>query len=130
MADKQQTEDGHLDHLERVRMLRRWLEEKQGQDILVLDVSQLCAVTEALVLVTASNARHAQALADHLLARLAENKIELLGLEGYRTGAWILVDINDVLVHIFQGPNRQFYNLEDLWAEAEPIETGEEFNHA
>jgi ribosome-associated protein len=45
-----------------------------------------------------------------------------LGMEGYQAGSWILLDLNDVLVHVFQDGSRSFYNLEGLWAEAREVE--------
>ncbi|ACV68428.1 ribosome silencing factor [Desulfohalobium retbaense] len=121
MAHKKQTDSYKGDYLRKTRDLLQWLEEKQAKDMVALDVSKVCNVTEALVVVSAGSARHAQALADGLLAKLAEHGIELMGMEGYRTGTWILIDINDVLVHIFQEEYRGFYNVEGLWTEGETI---------
>jgi ribosome-associated protein len=66
--------------------------------------------------------KHAQALADAVLARSAESSIEFLSMEGYQTGEWILMDLNDVLIHIFQSELREFYNIEGMWSEAPRIE--------
>lgn len=95
-----------------------WLREKQAEDILSLDVREINSCTEAMIIVSAQNMRHAQALADWVLAKLAENGMELLGIEGYHPGSWILVDANDLVLHIFQEEYRRFYNLDGLWREA------------
>ncbi len=123
MVHKKQTDSYKGDYLRKTRDILQWLEEKQAKDMVALDVSKVCNVTEALVVVSAGSSRHAQALADGLLAKLAEHGIELMGMEGYRTGTWILIDINDVLVHIFQEEYRGFYNVEGLWTEGETILT-------
>uniref|UniRef100_A0A7C4AAN5 Ribosomal silencing factor RsfS n=1 Tax=Fundidesulfovibrio putealis TaxID=270496 RepID=A0A7C4AAN5_9BACT len=107
--------------LEKVRLVATWLGEKKARDITALDVSSVCSVTEAMVIATATNMRQAQALADHVLAKCAEEKVRMLGMDGYKTGQWILVDLNDVLVHIFMEEARQFYNIEGLWAEGAEI---------
>lgn len=110
------------DTLEKMRLVGQWLHEKQGKDIKGLDVRGICSITEGLVIVSAESMRHAQALSDFILDMASENDIPFMGLEGYKTGAWILVDMNDVLVHIFQEDSRGFYNLEGLWSEAEEVD--------
>jgi ribosome-associated protein len=102
-------------------LVARWLREKKGRDIVALDVTGLSPICEAMVAVSAASARQAKALADHVLAMCAERGIAYLGMEGYRHGQWILVDLNDVLVHVFLEEARSFYNIEGLWSEARPI---------
>ena len=97
--------------------MAKWLEEKHAAQVLALDVQAVCSVAESLIVVSASNVRHAQALADWLRKKGKENKIEFLGMEGYTPGYWILMDFNDVIVHIFQEEYRNFYNIEGLWGE-------------
>ncbi len=103
---------------QKIEHIIHWLLEKQAEDIVGLDVSGVNAVTEGMIIVSANNIPHAQALADWLLKKFAENKIEFLGMEGYQTGTWILIDCNDLIMHIFQKDYRKFYNLEGLWIEA------------
>ena len=99
-----------------------WLREKQARDILSLDVREINSYTEAMIIVSAQNIRHAQALADWALAKFSETGMEVLGMEGYHPGYWILVDGNDVVLHIFQSEYRAFYNLDGLWREAPRLE--------
>ncbi|NJB66621.1 ribosome-associated protein [Desulfobaculum xiamenense] len=108
--------------VEKMKIVAEWLDEKKGRDIMAMNVSGLCSITEGLVVVSAGSVKHGQALADTLLDRCGEVRWEYLGMEGYQSGGWILVDLNDVLVHIFQEDSRTFYNLEGLWAEAERVE--------
>lgn len=103
-------------------MIVEWLREKQAEDVLSLDVREINSCTEAMVVVSAQNMRHAQALADWVLTKFSENGMEVLGLEGYHPGYWILVDGNDVVLHIFQTEYRAFYNLDGLWREAPRLE--------
>mgnify|MGYP006434129523 CR=1 FL=1 len=126
MVQKTTIDPYHGDYARKTRDILHWLEEKQAKEAVALDVSQVCTVTEALVVVSAGSARHAQALADGLLAKLAEFGIELMGIEGYRTGTWILVDVNDVLVHIFQEEYRDFYNIEGVWTEGHSLGSEQE----
>jgi ribosome-associated protein len=94
-----------------------WLEEKQGQDIVAIDVSKICTVADVMVVVTAQNRRHAQTLADFVLAKAGEEKFEYLSMEGYANAVWVLLDLNDVLVHVFQEGERRLYDIEGLWSE-------------
>lgn len=107
---------------EKMRIVASWLHDKKGRDITAMNVEGICSITEGVVLVTASSVRHGQALADHVLDMCNENKIPFNGMEGYKTGTWVLVDLNDVLVHVFQPESRGFYNLEGLWSEAPALE--------
>ncbi|SDB26230.1 ribosome silencing factor RsfS/YbeB/iojap [Desulfonatronum thiosulfatophilum] len=98
-----------------------WLEEKKGVNVNVLDVSPFSSVADVMVIVTAQGPRHAQALADWLLEKFAENGGSYLGMEGYSEGLWILVDANDILIHIFQEETRKFYNLDGLWSQSRSL---------
>jgi ribosome-associated protein len=110
---------------EKSRLIARLLDEKQGEDILLLDVSGVCPITERLILVTGRGQRHAQALADAAMALCNEKKLVSFGMEGYEGGAWILLDLNDVIVHVFQEDSRRFYNLEGLWHEGRRVDWAE-----
>ena len=91
------------------------LREHKALQLVILHVADKSAWTEALVIVNANSVRHAQSLADGVLAWSKEHALECLGMEGYQAGQWILVDLNDVVVNIFQAPTRELYRLESLW---------------
>jgi len=103
-------------------LLARMLDEKQGEEIVLLDVTGVCPIAEQIIMVTAKGQRHAQALADALLHLAKERSIASLGLEGYQTGSWILLDFNDIIVHVFQEDLRSFYNIEGLWSEGRRVD--------
>jgi len=102
-----------------------WLQEKKGENIAVLDVSRFSSVADVMIIVTAHGVRHAQGLADWLLDKFAEHKTDYLGMEGHAEGRWILVDGNDILIHIFQEDSRAFYNLDGLWSRGHYLRRGE-----
>jgi ribosome-associated protein len=108
--------------IDKAKTVATWLRDKKAIDIIALDVRGISPITESLVVATASSVRHAQGLANHILDKVSEEKLEYLGMEGFQQGSWILIDLNDVLVHIFQTDNRQFYNIEGLWSEGTPME--------
>lgn len=75
-------------------------------------------VADAMLAVSAGSGRHARGLADGLLRFCQENDENYLRMEGYEGGLWILVDLNDLIVHIFQAESRALYRLEDLCEQA------------
>jgi ribosome-associated protein len=97
------------------------LYEKQGEDIVVLDVTGICPIAEHIIVVSARGQRHAQSLADAALHLAKEKNFVSFGMEGYDTGSWILVDLNDIIVHVFQEDLRKFYNIEGLWSEGKRL---------
>ncbi|CCO24600.1 ribosome silencing factor [Maridesulfovibrio hydrothermalis] len=107
---------------DKVQLVAKWLDEKQGNDVAAIDVQGICPIAESVMVVGAKGVRHAQALADFVLEQLSKENIEYLGLEGYKSGDWILFDLNDIILHIFQEENRGFYNVEGLWSEGKKIE--------
>lgn len=106
---------------EKVRLVATWLYEKKAKDLVALDLTKVCTVTESMIVATAANIRQAQAMADHVLSMCSLEGFSFLGMDGYKTGQWILVDLNDVFVHIFMDEFRQFYNIEGLWSEGTEI---------
>ncbi len=113
---------------DKLRFLGEWMHQKKGKNIRLLDVREMSSIFEGVVLATANNVRQAQTLADHLLRVLKDNELEYLGMEGYRPGDWVLIDLNDIVVHIFLEDTREFYNLDGFWSQARELiwNTGEE----
>jgi ribosome-associated protein len=107
---------------EKIEQIVTWLADKKGTNIKALDVRGLSPLTETMVFVTARSAKHAQSLADEVMQRLAENKWEFFGVEGMQAGQWVLVDCNDVIVHVFLDETRSLYNVEGLYSKAEGLE--------
>lgn len=105
----------------KAKQVAEWLDERKAADVRLFDLTGLSGITEAMVLATATSVRHAQGMANHVTDKVSEAGLEYLGMEGYTAGSWILIDLNDVLVHIFQESDRGFYDLEGLWSDAPPI---------
>ena len=98
-----------------------WILDKKGSDLLALDVTAYHTFTECIIIVTATSPRHAQGIADHILEECRVAHFEFLHMEGYQSGQWILIDLNDLVVSIFQKDARTLYRLEDLWKSARII---------
>ena len=95
------------------------LEDLKAVDPVVLDVRELSAVMDWLVVASGTSSRHVKSLADNVMMKAKEQGVRPLGVEGERVGEWVLVDLADVVVHIMQPATREFYDLERLWQSAE-----------
>jgi ribosome-associated protein len=92
--------------------------EKKAEDVLVLDVRGLSSYADYIVVMTADSDRQAGAIADAVDDRLSAEGATKVGVEGYESGRWVLVDYGDVVAHVFNREARGFYDLEGLWADA------------
>ena len=105
------------------------MEEKQGEDLCILDVSGPLVIADYFVIANARNTRHARAIAsgvDYAMKQTGRLRRNAAGVTGESN--WVLLDFDDVVVHIFQADARAFYDLENLWADVprvayEPSET-------
>lgn len=91
------------------------LEDIKAQDIEIIDTRKFNSLFEAMVIASAQSTRQTKALADHVEKKLKEIGEEVIGVEGGKSGEWVLVDLGDVVVHIMQPAVRAYYNLEELW---------------
>lgn len=91
------------------------LVDLKAKDILQLDVSHLSNVTDAIIIASGTSTRHVKALADNVADEARKAGIRPLGMEGERDAEWILVDLNNVIVHVMLPTARKFYDLESLW---------------
>ncbi len=86
-----------------------------------LDVRKLTSFTEVFVIATGTSDQHVRSLADAVLERGQNLGHHKLGAEGYEEGRWVLLDFNDVVVHVFQKETRDEYDLERMWSEGDLI---------
>jgi ribosome-associated protein len=90
----------------------------KGLDPVALEVKGLCSFADYFLISSGTSRRHVLALAEHLEEALGKAGVKPLGVEGLQEGLWVLMDYNDLVIHIFSQELREFYNLEGLWAEA------------
>ncbi|MEZ6042734.1 MAG: ribosome silencing factor [Planctomycetaceae bacterium] len=102
----------------------RIADELRGQNILVLDMTKLTSIVDFFVIATATSKRQMHAIADEVNRKLKrEDGNTRISIEGYRTeGNWVLADYGDVVLHVFTPEGRLLYRLEQLWADAVPID--------
>ncbi len=102
-----------------LKLIVKELDEKLAKDIVVIDVSSVNPLCEYFVICTGNNERHLKGLASHLREVSLKNSLNLKRIEGNVGGVWTLVDLTDVVVHIFSDSARENYSLEKLWGDLE-----------
>ena len=97
-------------------MITSSLDDDKAENILTISLEGKSAIADYMVVASGTSSRQVAAMAEHLEFKLKQKKVEVLGIEGLRQADWILIDANDVIVHIFRPEVRDFYGLERMWA--------------
>ena len=98
------------------------LEDKKGEDIKIIDISEVSPVSDYFVLASGSNRNHVQAMADSVAEKMHKAGFSLKQIEGYDSANWILMDFVDIVVHVFDRESRYFYDLERIWKDGKLVE--------
>jgi ribosome-associated protein len=97
------------------------LEEKIGENILLLDIREVAVIADFFVICTGTSDRMLKALADAVLEAIQKDTHRKGRLEGEPSDGWILVDYGDVVVHLMSPERRNYYRLEDLWSNGKVV---------
>ncbi|MEA5050866.1 MAG: ribosome silencing factor [Oscillospiraceae bacterium] len=109
--------------LETAQLIAGAINAKKGLDIRILKIRDLTVLADYFVIATGTSSTQVKALAGEVEAKTQAAGFAPLRVEGFDGGGWILLDYNSVIVHIFQPATRNFYSLERLWADAQPVDT-------
>ena len=101
------------------------LEDKKGNDIRVIDIQDISIIADYFIIASGSNRNQVQTMADYVEEGLGRAGYEPKQLEGYGTATWILMDYNDIIVHIFSEEDRLFYDLERIWRDGKSVSIDE-----
>lgn len=96
-------------------------DDRQAEDIVALDVQGISILADYFVIMNGNSSRQNRAIMNSLISDAAKNGIDVQKVEGRDSASWTLIDFNDVIVHIFSKEDREFYNLEKLWNDAELV---------
>ncbi len=109
--------------IEKAKWCATYADTKKAEDIVILDVRGLSTITDYFVICTAHSSPQLRAVRDEIDVMMRrEHGVKSKAKDGSFESTWIIIDFSDVLVHIFQGDQRDFYSLENLWSDAPRIE--------
>jgi ribosome-associated protein len=96
--------------------------DNKGRDILVLDMRSVTPLYDYFIISTGSSRRQIHAIAEETDAALRAEGDTRLGIEGYEASKWVVQDYGDIVAHVFDPDTRDYYKLEELWADAKPVD--------
>lgn len=97
-------------------------EDKKANDLVVLDLRGISLIADYFVICHGNSDTQVQAIATEIRKRIHEEGVSLRGIEGMDAARWVLMDLGDVIVHIFHRDEREYYNIERLWSDAKVVE--------
>ncbi len=106
---------------EMARLVIDALEDKKAEDIKVIDISEVSVIADYFIIAGGNNSSQIQALSNNVEEKLGRAGYPVKQVEGYDTANWILMDFQDVIVHIFDKENRLLYDLERIWRDGKQI---------
>ena len=101
------------------------LNDKKGEDIKIIEIGKLSTVADYFIIANGSNAPHVESLVDNVEEELLKENIHAERIEGVKSSGWILMDYNDVVVHVFSKEDRLFYDLERIWRDGKETDVNE-----
>jgi ribosome-associated protein len=99
-------------------IVRDAAQDKKAEDLVEIDIAGKTIIADTFLIATGRSKIQTRSIADSVAEKVKESGHRIVRVEGYADGNWILIDLGNVVVHIFTPEQRQFYNLERLWAEA------------
>lgn len=110
--------------LELAKEASKILDNKKATELKLIGIRDISVLADYFVLATGTSSTHVKALADELEFQLKQIGVTTSHVEGYRSNSWILLDYDNVIIHVFTAESRQFYDLDRLWQDGESIDTG------
>ncbi|AYA99711.1 ribosome silencing factor [Lachnoanaerobaculum umeaense] len=105
-----------------VKKIYNIIEEKKGEDIKVIDIAKVSTIADYFIIASANNINQVQAISDEIDFILGKEGIMPKAIEGNKNASWMLLDYNDIVVHIFLREDRAFYDLDRIWRDGKEIE--------
>lgn len=111
--------------IEKLELIIKEADERLAQDIVAMDVASLTPLADYFVVMHASNDRQLSAIVEEIIDQAHEHNITVKNTEGKNGGKWVLIDLNDIIVHVFHHSERANYNLEKIWQDAPLVDIHE-----
>ncbi len=110
-----------LEPIEVARFAVEAASDKQADDIVVLDTRQVCSFADYFVICSGDSIRQIEAIRQEIHEKMKRGGVVPFRIEGTADSGWILIDLTEVIVHVFSPSQRDYYKLDELWHEATPI---------
>lgn len=107
-----------MTELEIAQLAAKAAEDKKGNNVVILDLKGLSIIADYFVVCHGNSETQVQAIVDNIKDSTEEVGLTVRGREGYDEARWVLIDLGDVVVHVFHRDEREFYNIERLWKDA------------
>ena len=117
----------HANLLPAVKAAYKAIDDKMGDDIIVLDIREVSIISEYFIIASANNSNQLKAIADFTQEKLAALGMRVRHIEGVQSARWILLDFGHIIIHLFCKEEREYYRLDKLWGDAVQI-SPEELN--
>jgi ribosome-associated protein len=99
-----------------------WLDDAKAENVVTIDIKDKSSIGDYMVIASGRSDRHVGAVAEQVQRRLKEEGLGRARIEGQPQCDWVLIDIGDIIVHVFRPEVREFYNLEKMWSAERPSE--------
>jgi ribosome-associated protein len=100
--------------------------KRKAKNLTILNVKEVSSFADYFIICSGTSDRQVQSIAASIRENLKEYGVIPLGIEGESLGKWVLMDYEDVIIHVFYEPIREFYDIERLWPDAPRMEIGDE----
>ena len=111
-----------METLELVKKIKAALEDKKAEDITAIDIREVSSIADYFVIANGSNANQLTAMQDAVDEAMYTNGVHAKQVEGNGNSTWILMDYQDIIVHLFSKEDRLFYDLERIWKDGKVVE--------
>lgn len=111
-----------MEMLEIVKKAVAALEDKKAEDITVIDIHEVSSIADYFIIANGSNQNQLTAMQDAVDEAMYKSGLHARQIEGNQNSTWILIDYNDIIVHLFSKEDRLFYDLERIWKDGKVIE--------
>ncbi len=96
--------------------IKKILTDGKAEDIVSISLEGKSSIADYMIIATGTSSRHVSALSSHIVTKLKKLGYQIFSIEGQREGNWILVDVGDIIIHLFRQEVRDFYNLDKMWS--------------
>lgn len=115
-----------MDAIEMAKLSAKHAEDKKGRDVLIVELAELTDIADYFVIISGTSERHVRTLSEAVEKGMKESGIKLYSMEGHQEGRWVIIDYQNVVVHIFLESLRELYDIESLWLEAKKYRIAKE----